>query len=831
MATGDILQASINSDGWSATIRIEGVGVGGTYDFGFGAKNDPANAKIFFTLTSQGYNTSGVLGTTQRTVYGTFDINEGARRLPYPNQTTPDETAVVSDVDIVIPLSDYVYSADTAISVDVGAGWYTQGTASNSISGLSVTNNSTAAYQKPVGNWAYPGMSLVTADFPIEFSAFHRHDVACVIFSVTDTVTTETYTVTDLTISPLPDYRSVLTYRQVVDITNMNEGAIIVDAVVYPKVGNASSMLDTGDAVNTWPTPLYTSQTYRIDRLNDHGFTVVDPTNGNDGTGVAYSTQSAAEAGLAFQTIPAALTAIQAFNLANAGHNDAGGGTVLLPEDSIELDTNNGAVTTEWTVFKPISTATPANVIITVSTTLSDVPRMTKIENCVVSGAGFIGADNVDMLWFDGVDMQMTGTLTVYRTPASFATHCTGFFEREFDQFSTNMTNWAIVRGNNFPAKHDANAAYTVLGNRNVNLKERDNDAGGLQPIKNNCIWAFNYLDHSVDVVQIQMGVSDNLDGFAMVQNAMIRYGSQTAPFVQISADGTTTTTSNVIIWHNTIAGARGNFAYNDIEIGGPYAQDYWSVINNIFSNYNNKDDTFGSNSDATGGWPVGYSVGGTGNFFRTSATDEWFGEFQGVGANKGTAATPLEPLYVDDQSADGGNTSGGDYHLQETSPARDLVLRDVLPFDLDGRARLPSGSTGAFEFLDNIDFDLTSGSITTSGNSIEITILSDIDIDLTSGSVAITGDDLSINLNRELSLSNGNIEIIGQSVDISISSPSNIDFNILSGSVSISGDNIEILVGDAVPYIQELLINSNIQLTLSLSSNIQSTIQLEGKI
>lgn len=829
MATGDILQASINSDGWSATIRVEGVSTGGTYDFGFGAKNDPTNATILFFLTSPGYDNTGVLGTIQRTVYGTFDINEGARRLAYPNQTTPDETVVGSDVDIVIPLSDYVVTGDSSITVDIGSGWYTQGgNPSNAASSLAVTNNSIeSSYPKPIGNWAYPGYSKVTGNFAVEFSAFHRFDVACVKISATDGSNTVNYTVTDLTISPYSDYTSVLIYRQVIDVTTLNDGVITVDAVVYPKVGNASSLLDTGDAVNTWPTPLYTSQKYRLDTGSNHGFAVVDPTSGDDGTGTVYNSQAAAEAGSAYQTTTAALTALQSYHNTNASHSDAGSGTVLCTEDTHAINTTAGGTYTEFVVLKPVSTASRANVIFAVNS-LSSVPTLLKFENVTIQGSSFYNGADTNNIWFDQVDYQASGVVSAYKTISSFATHCIGSFPNAFLGFSTTVTAFGIVRGNSFTTRHQC-VAYTVLGNRNVACQEKA--SANICPVQNNVVYGFNYVDHNNDSLQVVMASAENISGLAIVQNALIRYGTQTQPMMSISGDLTTTTTENVIMWHNSIVGARCNIGYNDIATGGPYTQKFWSVINNIFSNYNNKDDTFNSNSSAIGSWPVGYFVGGTGNFLRTSASDEWFGEFQGVGANKGTSATPLEPLYVDDQSADGGNTLGGDYHLQATSPARALVYRDVLPYDLDGRARIASGSTGAFEFLDNIDFDLTAGAINTAGSNIEITILSDIDLDLTGGSISVDGDNLTINLNRELSMPSGDISIIGQSVDISISSPSNIDFDIVSGEVIVTGDSLQILVVDAVPYIQELLIDSDIQITLSLSSNIQSTIQLEGKI
>ncbi|MCP4393526.1 MAG: hypothetical protein GY804_04575 [Alphaproteobacteria bacterium] len=696
MATGDILSISINPDGWAATIKVEGVGVGGVYDFGLGVNNDPLNAKIKLALTSQGYNSLGVLTTTTREIYGVPCItnNTGAIRKAYPNQTEPQESVNGSDVDIVVALSDYIYSADTIITADLLSGWYTQGTPSNSATGLSVTNNSAANYPKPIGSWADPGYSLKTGDFDVEFTSFHRDGIAAVRFTAFDGVTTVTNIVTDLTVSEKPDYNKVLVYANTFDVSTLNDGLITVNAEVFPKVGNVSSILYTGDGANTWPTPLYTSQTYRLDTANSHGFLVVDPTNGNDGTGAVYSSQVLAEAGSAYQTISTALIALQAYHNANAGHNDAGGGVVLCTEDTHTLRSSNGGTLSEWVEVKPTSTAIRENTIFEV-TALSSIPTLLKFSGITTTGTSFWNGSNTKNMWFDQVAYQATGAVSAYTCPASFVTHCVGTFPNGFLGYSATATAFAIVRGNDFVVRHSC-VAYTVLGNRNVNCIRKT--AVNTCPIQNNVVYAFNKFDDSDISVQINMSSVDNITGLAIVQNLMIRYGSQIQPLIQISADETTTTTANVLLWNNSIIGARSNLGYNDTVAGGPYAQDLWSLKNNIISRYSNKDDTFGDNPLATGSWPVGYSVGAEGNLLRTSPDAEWFGEFQGLWMKKGTPSVPLEPLYINDQSADGGDTSGGDYHLQASSPAIDLSHERTVPYDLEGKSRVLNGSSGVYE-------------------------------------------------------------------------------------------------------------------------------------
>src|SRR5512145_993495 len=185
MAAGDILSCTIDPLGWKATVVIEGFKDGGAYAWGFTTSankiNIPSAAKVVFTVVSEGYNSSGVLGTITRTIYGTETL-----RNPYPNEATLQETEAGGNLSIVIALSEPIYDDDntgvgksgTAPTVSIAAGWYTDsGTGgssapNNACTNLAVTNNSTLDYPKVIGNWAWPCYERVTADFAVEFVAF-----------------------------------------------------------------------------------------------------------------------------------------------------------------------------------------------------------------------------------------------------------------------------------------------------------------------------------------------------------------------------------------------------------------------------------------------------------------------------------------------------------------------------------------------------------------------------------------------------------------------------------------------------------------------------------
>ncbi|MFW9871902.1 MAG: hypothetical protein ACFFG0_02290 [Candidatus Thorarchaeota archaeon] len=707
MATGDIIGASIGTDGYTISITYEGMSSSGTHDLGLGSDNNPSTANIVLSLTSEGYDNTGTLGTTSRTIYGvpcTYP-NLGAMRKADPNDASPDETVSGSDLIVRYALSEFIHNDDTAITVDVAAATYNDGSNDNNVAtDYSVTNNSTLDYPRVIGNWAVSQNQLIIGTtVHLEFVAFHKYvtsgnPIACIKFTIEDASTNSVNTtVTSMSISSDSPLGKICTYEADINVSTLNDNEILTaTAIAYPWVGDADSILDTSDAVNSMPTPLYTDLTMRLDKGGDHGYTVVDPTNGNDGTGTVYSSQSAAEAGSAFLTHAAALTALQTYNNTYAGHNDAGGGTLLLTEDTHSINTGNGGTMDTWVILKPISTATKANVLVQASTTNASMPSKMKLDGVTIQGTGWWYATASKYGWFYDCNVTATGTLILYDFAYGVAQNCTGAFPYQFKQFSTSKSNWAILRGNNVSSFHESKG-WTILGNNNVGVSQRGNT--GI-PLNDNGVYAYNTTDDAVTSTMISLASSeDYTHGFAIVQNLLVRYGSQTEPMMLLSGDGTTTSTNNFFICNNTIAGARVNFGYNDTATGGPYPQTNWTIKNNIFSNWNNKDDTFQNNSSATGSWPVGYKVGGSGNHFRTTAADEWLGEFKGLYMKAGTGTTPLEPGYVDDQSADGGDTSGGDYHLSSSSPSLGLCHEQILPFDLDGRARVSIDNPGAWTY------------------------------------------------------------------------------------------------------------------------------------
>jgi hypothetical protein len=183
-----------------------------------------------------------------------------------------------------------------------------------------------------------------------------------------------------------------------------------------------------------------------------------------------------------------------------------------------------------------------------------------------------------------------------------------------------------------------------------------------------------------------------------------------TGHLLGISNDGAAGNNSHIVIHNNTHAGAFGagrvNLFYD--EGATPRTSKLMSVKGNIFVQINTKSDVFrGGNesgadaSSRTGNWAFEYGVGCAGNFSQyIDASAGGIGsafaqEYPGLSCDIGASASVRnDPLFVDYQGTtyDGATymagTGGGDYALDEGSPAIGLLPVAVLSHNLAGDAR-----------------------------------------------------------------------------------------------------------------------------------------------
>jgi hypothetical protein len=722
MANYDVSTVTINTDGFSADIKFLAMAAGGTYSFGLGTGNDPANLKIVFTVTKPGYTNAGAETTHVRTIYGvpTIQPSVGAFRKIYPDDETPNETTSGSDVIIRIALSDYIMDLDTA-TVSIAAGFYTQGgNPSNATTDHAVTNDSdiTYAMNKIKGDFAYPYQKYVArGNFLVEFCAFHSSGIACVIFNIADEHSHNvSYTVTSMTTSTLPDYNKVLVFAQTVNVSTLTTTDLLtVKAVAYPNDGNSTNILDTNDAVYSFPTTHYTNCMVRLYKSGEYGYTVVDPVNGNDTTGTVYSSQGAAEAGSACLSIAGALDKLQTYHNSNYSRNNAGGGIILCTEGTINNNSTNGGTLTEWVTVTRISTATKNNVIVVPAIDDALNPAYIRFYDVKLQSTSNDWKQGAGKYWcMESCTLNTTsysGTLSLYTCDYAVALFCTGTYSGAFYEYSTTTCRWHIIRGNNISTTYNnACRGGIVIGNNGITFIERS----AAQHIDmEGSVFAFNTYYGPLESGIILIGEA-NLNAFtqgvAIVQNVIERHGSKTAPLVKIGAAASNMEVSGVLIWYNTFVGGRSNLAYNGLAGGTPpYPRKCWSIKNNFFAEQYQEGDWFVENAGYTGGLAVGYNVGSSSNHIRTAEPDRSMGEFPtGLYGIYGSAVTPLEAEFVDDLSADGGDTGGGDYHLTASSPGATIVPTPLLPYDIGGATRHSAGATGAWEYTTSSGLSIT---------------------------------------------------------------------------------------------------------------------------
>ena len=755
-ATGDVtavrISASTIHKGWVAEIDMEGMAAGGTYNMGFTPSTAgnlvDANANIKFTVTSPGYDAAGNATTTTRTVYGTNFL-----RQPYPNQSLADETIGAGIVTLRVALSEFIYAGET-VTADIGAGFYTASSVSNSAAtGVTVVNNSTSAYPKPVGRWAWPPYERVKSDFLLEAVAFHRFGrdakpLAAVKFTCTDESTNSvTMTVNDMTVSTREDSANtgskVLVYAATIPITSFTQGDVITcNFVAYPWVGDSSSVLNSDLVANGGDGFAQPDERLGpLALLNDKDGTYGEPCAIVSSTGQAsnlstwvYPSCAQAEAAyagdntLAYADIGRAAQAIRSYNNTNHGHNDPGGGTIELLAQNYSTpgtapSTTLGTQET-WLTIQPASTV-PCHTPVINANSNNDLMAQKLKYSCLststTTGNTFRGdiAYN-DILWLDRMKLNSTEPApirywdTMYATGNTVDALTNGFS----GLYAAVMWPSGLVRGNHYTLLDTTTALplygllNTVIGNKNIIPKANFTD--GVRNLSDNSIYAFNTVlnsNNSNPEIHIHSTTASNFThGIAIVQN-VIEATLSAQPVVAIENMGGTDSISNLIFWHNTTRGQRSNVAYASDSAHCSEPLPYftnWRWKYNIESNHNHIDEVrsdHGCPADGgrIGNWSMNYSVGGAGNARAVGSGPSWSQpDYLGLFS----VGVPSVAGFVSDLSSTeygGAGGGGGDYRLTASSSLRNVIPSNqaVLPYDLDGSARYNTGqgAIGGYEF------------------------------------------------------------------------------------------------------------------------------------
>lgn len=740
-ATGDITGVEISPSGAEpygacADITISGFTTGKTIDFGSGRGNELAyanlgSATIVFTVVSEGYNSSGTLGTVTRTVYGTKIV-----RQAYSNHASNQEPSATV---IRIALSDFVYDDDntgagksgTAPTVTIAAGAIRNDGGSSQLSNvatnLTCTNSSALDYPTVVGRWDRVGgvctAERVTAAFTMAARCYDRFGIAGVRFDATgrtsavnvnSTATTRTKTLRAGSGLYAEAYHSASTA-----ISGFTDDELIdLRFRAYPVVGDANSIIDTDSYTTTNDECLGRNKaTVVCDKdVDGNIYGVVDSVSGNNTTGVSSATLATAEASPYLNIGEAIKDGATLIYLLDGTHNFVG--------SSLTRRTTN-----EWVVVMPHPTSSSrAGAIVSVPSVLSRYYcERLELRNVTYRHAGTNTTpwgNNQDFLRFNGVDFDKNGIGACSITEGeenvcTYIDNCIGDLGE--DTFRTSLQSSDRVAycidGTDFgtPSSPEAftTPAFEVCA---VKVRGKGLVLGNLStpnpaPDRNNFLFDFNEFKNIGSAEIMVLADDADINGVAIVGNVIESNASVSTPIMEIGATATDTETNNIILWHNTMVGERENLAYDGTSTNQPHRHTNWSVRFNCFEDTHTKADVFYTTAGRVGSWPVIYKVG----FFQnhdsdyltnTSGSQDWL--VLGLGLTTGN------PGLFDDNSSgeygDGATGSGnGDY-----KPGHGSVLLGRIPtgyrivtYDLYGNPVAEHGDVGAIQ---RTTPDITSG-------------------------------------------------------------------------------------------------------------------------
>lgn len=704
MATGDILSAVVRADGWSMDVTIEGFTTGATYDFG-SLDDTPATvaAPMFsVAVVSEGYSAAGVLGTINRTVYGTHVV-----RKPYPNQASKDETVSGSDLVVRVALSESIYNDDknggagtsgTNPAVTISAAWATNtgGAAQTTAAAtaLACTNNSTLDYPKVIAQWAWghtPAFRRVAAAFDIGCIAYHGHGIACVTLSATDAhAAAVSGTVTSKTDHAMSTsglhYES---YDMAVPVTGMTQGDdITLRFIAYPVVGDADSITDTESVTDIFYSP---NGNTRITCTCDKTGALIDyavvSTAGNDTTGAKSTTLATAEAS-PYLTVGKALASGATVIYCRTGTHDILGSTPVsvtarnyyieiapYPSESVTLARGGGsfqynkATKTRWSGFT-ITCASASGFL------RGTQDRILTFDNCTFStttlpSAG-LGYQSIGV-WFNNCTVDGTDYLSTSNGGAMY-----NFTGCAFTADTVTCGVWrALVACSQSGA---SNTHFSVLTATSTQ-----------EPT--NLIAAHNKFVNCVQTSSHTFKFNYALTvGVAFVGNLMEISQSSAAKSIEFFADGSLNAIDNAIVAHNTIVGNRSNFFYNDVGTAA-VARTNCFVRNNALSSYNIKADLYGTpNANRIGNWAQLNGVNTSDNVWDMTASASFINDWAGINSKFHTAlaleAASTDLGFTDDACYWGDGTGNGDYMPTEASVLYDHTLRQAYQsYDLYGVA------------------------------------------------------------------------------------------------------------------------------------------------
>ena len=706
MAIGDILSATVRSTGWDIDLVIEGFVVGSTYDFGScdNAIPDLSATTVDLTVVSEGYNSAGVLGVITRTLHGTHVV-----RKPYPLEAQLDETVPVSDLVVRVSLNENIYNDDknggagtsgTDPTITILAGFVTNtggsSETSTAVTALAVTNNSTLDYPKVIGQWDWettPAWSRVEADFEIGFRAFHGHNIAAVALSAIGSTSAHSQASTITSSSTKASTKTGLyheSYKFVVPIAGYTQAEnITLNAVAYPLVGDADSLMDTSTNADIWYSINgYTEITCTCDKSGGLKRYAVIDIAGNDATGSTSITLSTAEA-TPYLTIAAALLDNASIIYVNEGTFDIVGGE------------SSGTVALDYMrEVSPHPSVTQSLVILNRGGAFK-WHNATKLKyknflsiTCSVS-AGYLTGTSTMMTWFDSCSFNTTVTPSAglaYKFIGTWFINCDLDGRDHFTQ--SNLGAMYSFTGCQLSYSFTSSVFKTLIACQHDGIGGGDvslgtNISASVTQPPDNIVIANNTL-YSMSSTSPIINIGDTVATGLVIGGNIVEVMSGVGKNIELFADANTNPCNNVIFAHNTFIGNRTNLFYNDIGAVAVLRTNCF-VVGNAVSSYNIKADLYGTpDGSRVGNWASVNGVNYTDNVFDMTAAFSFTNDFNGINCFFHTAlaleGASTDLGFTDGASAYGTGLGGGDYAPDTGSVLKDHTLtKKLMTYDMNG--------------------------------------------------------------------------------------------------------------------------------------------------
>ena len=647
-------------NGWTATIVYKGL-----------SANANVNAfdgqKVTLTVTDPGYLSDGTTTTVTRTIKGSITV-----RRPWPNNGSRQISAVGSDLQLIVALEDIIYQGSTITQVVFASGSY-PGANALTLTGASVTNNSTRPYPKPFFAWLNRQFERATgSSFPVECVFYHRHGmngqmIACAEFTGKDPAghSAAVQRCSAPTLSSIQTRGNIVeAWKASVPLSALDQatttaaGNCKVHVRAYPWIGDSSAILDTEVDGLAWPTPLpLVSLQFCNDKNGTYGGAFAYVQQGASGGAVSSNAVTARTT--PFPTITAAYSACATWNNTNKGHNDHSGSTIRLMDDGAGgavthlLSANaNPTAGLCWSTIEADPLATGA-IRFQLSVAQASFASLTAIGTGVtvynngsttIGGAWAIGTASGNLLSLDGcvMDMSVAGS----STGAQNYTRSGYMWFRNVDwkdpQNSTKLITTAslqqfvnLMLGNTAVGNISFTEEYCTIGNAVVDCK-LDGDIGGTsRMVPDGKIYANNSVmkltNSTINFGNNCLAGSTYSRGQVVVQNLVECLNIvQTQITFTASAESGPLAIPEMLEMHNTVLGNRGNWLYDDaVSKNGKEKRGISKY--SLWYSKPKKGDTFAQSSGATANWEWLYSVGSYGSKFLCGGATQSGTAVQGV--------------------------------------------------------------------------------------------------------------------------------------------------------------------------------------------------------